>query len=154
MMVSPKSSTEDRLPGPNAQNHHRKAVASFISPLRRIYALAGLVALVLLYFIYQRSPFAASVPGIVTENVHLSALSLEDWLEAEEIISYEQIYQNIGTGARARDAALGAVIASPSTNEPDYYYQWVRDAAITYKTIVGQYITGQFSSVPGSGIPN
>lgn len=31
------------------------------------------------------------------------------------------------------------MIASPSESYPNYFYQWVRDAAITMKGIVGEY---------------
>ena len=80
---------------------------------------------------------------------HSALLSPEDelsgWIDRQEIVSFSGIFDNLGGGARAKDAALGAVIASPSTEEPDYYYQWVRDAAIVYKTIIGQYISGLYS---------
>lgn len=34
----------------------------------------------------------------------------------------------------------GLIIASPSTQNPDYYYHWIRDSAITMKVIVNEYI--------------
>jgi glucoamylase len=34
----------------------------------------------------------------------------------------------------------GLIIASPSTQNPDYYYHWIRDSSITMKVIVNEYI--------------
>ena len=34
----------------------------------------------------------------------------------------------------------GLIVASPSTQNPDYYYHWVRDSALTMKVIVNEYI--------------
>lgn len=34
----------------------------------------------------------------------------------------------------------GLIIASPSKKDPDYFYHWVRDSAITMKVIVNEYI--------------
>lgn len=42
-------------------------------------------------------------------------------------------------GVNAKDAVPGAVLASPSKSQPDYYYQWVRDAAITMADVVKEF---------------
>jgi glucoamylase len=34
----------------------------------------------------------------------------------------------------------GLIIASPSKKDPDYFYHWVRDSAITMKVIINEYI--------------
>ena len=34
----------------------------------------------------------------------------------------------------------GLIIASPSKYDPDYYYHWIRDSAITMKVIIDEYI--------------
>lgn len=145
-MVSPKSSYENGLPGPNIRRHQQRRSAYALSFVQKVLAVASVAAIGLLYVVYGALHSERTLATFATDRAVLSGLSLDSWLEAEEVISYEQIYQNIGGGARARDAAIGAVIASPSTDEPDYYYQWVRDAAIIYKTITGQYLAGQFSA--------
>jgi glucoamylase len=38
-----------------------------------------------------------------------------------------------------RDGRPGAVIASPSRREPDYYYHWIRDAALVIDVILSLY---------------
>ncbi len=38
-----------------------------------------------------------------------------------------------------KDVIPGIIIASPSKSEPDYFYHWIRDAAVTMKTILMLY---------------
>lgn len=45
--------------------------------------------------------------------------------------SLEFLLQNISPEGSAR----GAVVAAPSRAEPDYYYHWVRDAALTFDSL-------------------
>lgn len=138
-MVSPKSSSED-LPG---LYQRQSSTPRSTGPFARLAIASGIAAALLLFYLSVSSAGLSSLPSF-TDAVSFTKpkTSLGSWIETEESIAYDQIYQNLGGGARAKDAALGAVIASPSTEEPDYYYQWVRDAAITYKTIIGQYIQG------------
>lgn len=50
--------------------------------------------------------------------------ALEEWLEKEEVIALDRLLANIAPGGRnAQDAIAGSVIASPSREHPDYYYQ-------------------------------
>lgn len=56
----------------------------------------------------------------------IEAKNLDDWLNVQEKISLSKIQENISP----EDAKPGVVIASPSTQKPDYYYHWVRDAAL------------------------
>ncbi|KAF2838705.1 glycoside hydrolase family 15 protein [Patellaria atrata CBS 101060] len=66
--------------------------------------------------------------------------SLDDWIQDEEEIALDRLLANIApNGKNVADAAPGSVIASPSREHPDYYYQWVRDAAITISTLVELY---------------
>ena len=56
----------------------------------------------------------------------------EAWLERQSHISKQKIIQNISR----HDTAKGVVIASPSRNNPDYYFHWVRDAALVMQQVV------------------
>lgn len=50
---------------------------------------------------------------------------------------------NIGpNGTRVPGAGRGLVIASPSKSNPDYFYTWTRDAALTFKTLVEDFLFG------------
>jgi glucoamylase len=72
---------------------------------------------------------------------------LEVWLDKEEIVALERLLANIAPhGQSTKGAVAGSVIASPSRLHPDYFYQWVRDAAITISTLVDLYADDPSSS--------
>ena len=62
-------------------------------------------------------------------------IDLHQWLENERRIACDRLLRNISPS----DAARGAVVASPSRNNPDYYYHWIRDAALVMDTVVTLY---------------
>lgn len=65
---------------------------------------------------------------------------LESWIAQQRKTSWKYLLDNIAPrGLNAARAAAGTVIASPSKSYPNYFYQWVRDAAITMKGVVGEY---------------
>ncbi|KAF2816443.1 glucan-alpha-1,4-glucosidase-like protein [Mytilinidion resinicola] len=71
--------------------------------------------------------------------------SLDEWLQREEDIALDNLLANVAPfGRNVQDAAPGSVIASPSKEHPNYYYQWVRDAAITTSTLVDLYADDPF----------
>ncbi|KAL2349714.1 glucoamylase I precursor [Cryomyces antarcticus] len=102
-----------------------------------------LVAYVLLY------AFAFTVPldfvqqpltDALSTGKLSSAPSLDTWLKKEEAVAVDRLLANVAPGGRnAQDATPGTVIASPSREHPDYYFQWVRDAAITMSSLVDLY---------------
>jgi len=55
-----------------------------------------------------------------------TAARLDSWISQQRIMAEEQILANISPA----DGRPGAVLASPSRRDPDYYYHWVRDAAL------------------------
>ncbi|KAK5074679.1 glycoside hydrolase 15 protein [Lithohypha guttulata] len=72
--------------------------------------------------------------------------SLDTWLISESTIALQGVLNNIGPGgSKAQGAAAGIVVASPSKNDPNYYYTWTRDAALTYKMLVDEVIAGNAS---------
>src|SRR6476646_6987882 len=56
--------------------------------------------------------------------------------------SIQFMYQNM----TQPDASPGAIVAAPSHDHPDYYYHWVRDAALTVQAALDLYENGQVSS--------
>ncbi len=54
------------------------------------------------------------------------------WLESHLPISQRKILDNIS----APGTALGSVIASPSTRDPDYFFHWTRDAALAMDAVL------------------
>lgn len=72
--------------------------------------------------------------------------SLDTWLASETTVAREGILNNIGSsGAYAASAKPGIVIASPSTSNPNYYYTWTRDSALTMKVLVELFKNGDTS---------
>lgn len=58
-------------------------------------------------------------------------------------IARAKLYKNISP----KDATAGAVIASPSRANPDYYYHWVRDAALVMVPVLQHYKTTPSANV-------
>jgi len=56
----------------------------------------------------------------------------DKWITSHYKKSKALLSQNIS----AKNTAPGTVLASPSRNEPDYYYHWVRDAGLTMSALV------------------
>ncbi|OJJ48019.1 hypothetical protein ASPZODRAFT_131668 [Penicilliopsis zonata CBS 506.65] len=72
--------------------------------------------------------------------------SLDAWLASETAVALQGIKDNIGaSGIYAESANSGVVIASPSTDDPDYYYTWTRDAALTAKCLIDLFRNGETS---------
>ncbi|KAI5806765.1 Six-hairpin glycosidase-like protein [Peziza echinospora] len=70
---------------------------------------------------------------------------LEEWIAYERMFSLHQILDNIGPdGANATGTAPGCILASPSKQAPDYFYQWVRDGAITISSLLDQWEFGRW----------
>ena len=66
--------------------------------------------------------------------------NLEDWIDIEKGLAFEYLLDNIApNGTNTKGAADGTVIASPSKAYPNYFYQWVRDAAITIQGVIDEY---------------
>ncbi len=67
----------------------------------------------------------------VVQAVHSNS-RFEDWLLHQSRISQQKILQNISRG----DTLKGVVVASPSKNNPDYYFHWVRDASLVMQQVI------------------
>ncbi|KAK3943533.1 glycoside hydrolase family 15 protein [Diplogelasinospora grovesii] len=63
--------------------------------------------------------------------------SVDPFIATESPIALSRLLCNIGaSGCYASGASSGVVVASPSKTNPDYWYTWTRDSALTFKTIV------------------
>ncbi|THC96494.1 hypothetical protein EYZ11_004038 [Aspergillus tanneri] len=79
----------------------------------------------------------ASPAQIVLSGTTRSNPSLDSWLLAEIPEALDGVLNNIGAdGAKATGARSGSVVASPNTKDPNYYYTWTRDAALTARCLV------------------
>ena len=62
-------------------------------------------------------------------------IDFEIWRTQQVQTSVNKIFASMSFA----DTANGAVVASPSKSYPDYYYHWVRDAALVMDTVVDFY---------------
>lgn len=53
------------------------------------------------------------------------------------------------SNATRPDVKPGMVVASPSKSDPDYYYDWVRDTALTYSALVDYYAIKKDAKILG-----
>ncbi|KAH3671192.1 hypothetical protein WICMUC_004709 [Wickerhamomyces mucosus] len=66
----------------------------------------------------------------------------ENWITNQFEISFDNMLKNLGDLTLNPDliqnqsVAIGAVVASRSKIQPDYFYQWIRDGAITINSII------------------
>ncbi|KAL3427311.1 glucoamylase [Phlyctema vagabunda] len=72
--------------------------------------------------------------------------TVDSYLTSESPIAFQGVLNNIGPdGSKAPGADAGIVVASPSTEDPNYFYTWTRDSALTFKYLID---TGNSSLQP------
>ncbi|KAJ8119766.1 hypothetical protein ONZ43_g3356 [Nemania bipapillata] len=72
------------------------------------------------------------------------AKGLDAFVEKQRTISLQGVLNNIGPdGSLVPGAGAGVIVASPSTVNPNYFYTWSRDAALTMKMIVDEFMLGK-----------
>ncbi|ODV88797.1 glycoside hydrolase family 15 protein [Tortispora caseinolytica NRRL Y-17796] len=87
--------------------------------------------------------------GVIPEYVlntgnHYSAnalQSLDSWIEEHRIKAFNYAVDNIGPRA-GPEVVPGTVVASPSREYPNYFYQWIRDAGLTIHSLIDEYANG------------
>ncbi len=100
--------------------------------MKKIFLVQSLFIAILFSFQAEASP---SNVRHNLRNSNLTSSSL--WLEEEANLSISRILNNISPS----DARPGAVIAAQTRHEPNYYYHWVRDAALTMEAVISEYRT-------------
>ncbi|KAL7937456.1 glycoside hydrolase family 15 Glucoamylase [Trichoderma chlorosporum] len=66
--------------------------------------------------------------------------SVDSFISTETPIALNNLLCNVGPdGCRAFGTSAGAVVASPSTVDPDYFYMWTRDSALVFKNLVDRF---------------
>ncbi|KAF2083690.1 glycoside hydrolase family 15 protein [Saccharata proteae CBS 121410] len=100
----------------------------------------------------QQTPLRGVLKGESAPEKNKSELDV--WLKKEEKLALDRLMANVAPGGRnVLHAAPGTVIASPSKEYPDYYFQWVRDAAITMSTVVDVYASDSTSYLSAHLLP-
>ncbi|EIN12991.1 glucoamylase [Punctularia strigosozonata HHB-11173 SS5] len=87
------------------------------------------------------------VSGLLASGVCASSKSVSAYISSESPIAHSKLLDNIGPdGAKAPGAFPGVVVASPSTDNPNYYYSWIRDSSLVFKTLIDDYVNGKNTS--------
>ncbi|KAJ6441978.1 glucoamylase precursor [Purpureocillium lavendulum] len=112
--------------------------ASLVNPIMHFFTSALLLGSVAVQTVLGRAGFGRQ-PLLLKRSV-------DSFISTETPIALEQLLCNIGSdGCNAKRAASGVVIASPSTQDPDYFYTWTRDSALVFKAIVDRF-TAQYDA--------
>lgn len=68
---------------------------------------------------------------------------VNSFIARQSPIALQGILNNIGAnGSLVEGASSGIVVASPTTQDPNYFYTWTRDSALTFKFLIDSYIQG------------
>jgi len=127
------------------------------SPPRRLRRRVAIGLLLLASLVLAQAALTSSANMRASLTTLLGALafassaaaapaSLEARQSSLDNTRFNAMLRNIAGASSATlvpGAASGSVIASPSTDAPNYYYSWVRDSAMTFKVIIDAYIKGQ-----------
>ncbi|CRK34434.1 hypothetical protein BN1723_004068 [Verticillium longisporum] len=69
------------------------------------------------------------------------ASDLESFIQRQYPIAYDGVLCNIGSeGCQAQGSSPGVVIASPSREDPPYFYTWTRDSGLVFKSLVDIFV--------------
>ncbi|SCZ88987.1 BZ3500_MvSof-1268-A1-R1_Chr1-1g00875 [Microbotryum saponariae] len=60
---------------------------------------------------------------------------LQRWIDWEEKVAWKRLLENVHPAGTAE----GCVVASPSRESPDYWYEWTRDSALVMRNLVQAY---------------
>lgn len=90
----------------------------------------------------------AAIAAISVVGVHAKSFAnnRDDFItriDKQYAISVQGVRDNIGpNGAKAPGVPAGVMIASPSTQDPDYFFTWARDSGLTMKMVTDEFIQG------------
>ncbi|KAI8336143.1 glucoamylase [Chlamydoabsidia padenii] len=88
----------------------------------------------LLLISYLAGPCAAFPSGNAT---------ISSWAPSQSTISLNKMFTSINPPGSAR----GFLAASLSTSNPDYYYSWTRDSALSFRVLVDELASGSNSTL-------
>ncbi|KAL8627892.1 hypothetical protein Q9189_006421 [Teloschistes chrysophthalmus] len=95
-------------------------------------------------------PLASAVlPTWLPHVAERATGSLDTFIASERSRALQGVLDNIGAGGSKVPAAEpGLVVASPSKEDPNYFYTWTRDSALTLKVLIDMLIDGDTSLQP------
>ncbi|KAM4059941.1 glycosyl hydrolases family 15 domain-containing protein [Hirsutella rhossiliensis] len=107
--------------------------ASLARPIMHFVSTALLLGSVALQAVLGRS--ATDRQGTLLRR------SVDSFIDTESPIALHQLLCNIGAhGCNVKGAGPGVVIASPSTENPNYFYTWTRDSSLVFKSLAERFV--------------
>lgn len=100
--------------------------------------IAGIVYAAILFSYIACDPSATTAAATGTSG------EFEQWIHSQRQLAWNGVLANIGPAAGAMD---GLVIASPSKgepNQPDYYFTWSRDSALTVSSLLPSFLPDDY----------
>lgn len=95
-----------------------------------------------------RLGLAAAAAAALALSSNVAAQDLDDFIAQQRPFSLQSVLDNIGPdGVQVPGTHAGFVVASPSKEDPDYFYTWARDSALTFKMIIDEF-TRDSSALP------
>ncbi|KAG9230132.1 1, 4-alpha-D-glucan glucohydrolase [Amylocarpus encephaloides] len=92
------------------------------------------------------SPSVVGILSIASQALavpNIQARDVSSFIATQKDIALKGVLDNIGAnGSEVTGAGQGIIIASPSKSEPDYFFTWTRDSALTMKMIIDDFIAG------------
>lgn len=88
-----------------------------------------------------QNPFLSWFFGAKETDPEQEEVSFENWLVSHKNESFHYILQNIGgvlTVLDPKEVSPGVVIASPLRSHPNYFYNWIRDSALTIRSLIAE----------------
>ena len=85
---------------------------------------------------HHTAPNASQKMAISQNLMNYDALSFDGWLNFQNDFAEKKLLESMSYP----DLAPGALVASPSRSNPDYYYHWVRDAGLVMDVVINLYL--------------
>lgn len=109
-------------------------------PMQLLLFLAWAVAASAFYIPFRlpQIPFLVSL-DTKTQDEYMTDPQFELWVAQQSNYSFQYILENIGGVLSILDkseVAPGVVIASPLKEHPNYFYNWIRDSALTLRSVI------------------
>lgn len=102
---------------------------ALVLPFRAAQALKQVPMILSLWFLQQHED----------NDGYMNNPQFELWVDAQANRSFNYILENIGgvlSTLDPKEVAYGVVIASPSKKNPNYFYNWIRDSALTIRSLI------------------
>ncbi|KAL8891394.1 MAG: hypothetical protein Q9215_001536 [Flavoplaca cf. flavocitrina] len=77
-----------------------------------------------------------------------TASGLESFIAYERSVALHGVLKNFGVKDKGTEVDPGVIIASPSQQDPDYFYTWTRDSALTATMLIDAFLAGDTSLQP------